>query len=420
MSTNTNDNEKILTGVRTVNALLSGLHSQDQESDESHSHSYSDRGFEAIRAPYDDYNTAAARTRYSDAGEIRTTTTFRSGDDLNNARIASYNYGGGSSSITSMGSTGVIVGAVGSNEIVSRVQETILNAKTPIPVNETAMTTVKLNGQDISGIWVNREECLNWRGPIPLEHYKINTETATVMRKLATHTYDQTQNISVKYLKPPPLPAPGDLIIRHDPDVQIPPAPPIIIRQQAVALKAPPTLVYREKPPRLPAPVPSQTISIPGKTIEPPARQVIVERLAAQAPLPQDIVIERWLGFPAQKRNVVHQKAAVQLQAAPTPKNVLIDWEAQDNTAIRQKYHFLGVETADPSEYERRHGHELVETNRLPAFVSELNTKIPNGEQLASNVSQMEFILTGDIDALKLVQATDKNKMLSDYLTYRF
>ena len=297
------------------------------------------------------------------------------------------------------------------------MQETILNAKTPIPVNETAVTTVKLNGQDISGIWVNRDECINWRGPIPLEHYKINMDNATVIRKVATHTYDQTQNISVRYLKPPPLQAPGDLIIRHEADVQLPPAPPIIIRQQAVALKAPPTLVYREKPPRAPAPVPSQVITIPGKTLEPPARQVIVERMAAAAPLPQDIVIERWLGFPAQKRNVVHQQAAVQLQSLPTPKNVVIDWEGKDSTEVRQKYHFLGVETADPLEYERRHGHELVETNRLPAFVSELNTKIPSGEVLASNVSQVEFILTGDVDALKLV---DKNKNLSDYLMHRF
>ena len=146
---------------------------------------------------------------------------------------------------------------------------------------------MRINGQEITGVWVNREECLNWRGPIPLEHYRINTDTATVIRKQQTLTHDQIQNISVRYLKPPPLQAPGDLIIRHEADVQLPPAPPIIIRQQAVAVKAPPTLIYREKPPRMPAPVPAQTITVPGRTIEPPPRQVIVERMAAAAPLPQ-------------------------------------------------------------------------------------------------------------------------------------
>lgn len=143
--------------------------------------------------------------------------------------------------------------------------------------------------------------------------------------------------------------------------------------------------------------MPTQTITIPGRTIEPPPRQVIVERMAAAAPLPQDVVIERWLAYPRQKRQVVHQKAKTTLQALPAPKNVLIDWESQDQTQVRQQYHFLGVESENPIEYERRHGHELVETNRLPAFVNELNTKLPPGETLAANVSQVEFMLTGDL-----------------------
>ena len=121
---------------------------------------------------------------------------------------------------------------------ISRIQEVILNAKTPVPVNETSTINLKVNGpngpNEIRGIWVNKDECLNWRGPIPLDQYKINLNTADahVIRKHATHSYDQVQNISVKYLKPPKAQSPGDLIIKEEPNVQLPPGPPIIIRQQ--------------------------------------------------------------------------------------------------------------------------------------------------------------------------------------------
>ena len=124
------------------------------------------------------------------------------------------------------------------------------------------------------------------------------------------------------------------------------------------------------------------------------------------------------LGYPKQRRNVVHQRSTNTVSSQAAVKNVIIDWETTGQAdRVQQKYNFLGVETADPIEYERRHGHELVETHRLPPFVNELNTKIPSGEVLASNVSQTEFILTGDVDALKLV---DKNKNLNDYLMHRF
>ncbi len=128
-------------------------------------------------------------------------------------------------------------------DLISRVATQILDAKAPLPVNETTLQTVRINGQEITGIWVNRDECLNWRGPIPLEHYKINTDSATVIKKHATHSYDQVQNISVRYLKPPPLQTPGDLIIKEEGTVQLPPAPPIIIRQQAAAVRASAPLV---------------------------------------------------------------------------------------------------------------------------------------------------------------------------------
>ena len=134
---------------------------------------------------------------------------------------------------------------------------------------------------------------------------------------------------------------------------------------------------------------------------------------------PQDIIIERWLSYPKQKRNIVHQKSMSSLHAHPTLKNLIIDWETVPNAErLNQKLHFLGVESADPQEFMRRYGNELVDTHKLPSFVNELSSKIPNGEVLASSVTQSEFTLTGDVDALKLVDKSRTN--LDEYLIHKF
>ena len=219
----------------------------------------------------------------------------------------------------------------------------------------------------------------------------------------------------VKYLKPLPLAPAGDLIIRHEPDVQLPPAPPIILRQREAAQRQPPPLIMRERPPTAPAPVPTQVITLPGKVLPPPERQVIIERIPAPAPKPQDVIIERWLDYPAQKRRVTYEKPATNLRALPTPENLLINWEAKDETKTRQRVDFLGVESADPDEYERRFHSELVESDRLPnTFAREISAQVPHGEQLAANHTNSDFQLTGDVDALNLVDRTKVN--MNDYL----
>ena len=78
-----------------------------------------------------------------------------------------------------------------STSLNSNLAETILNTQTVIPINETATCSVRLNGKDITGIWVNREECMNWRGLIPLEQYKINTDGPTQVIYLKDFFYFQ-------------------------------------------------------------------------------------------------------------------------------------------------------------------------------------------------------------------------------------
>ena len=70
---------------------------------------------------------------------------------------------------------------------------------------------ITVNG--ITGVWVNKEECLNWRGPIPLEQYKINQDSnPTIIRKKRTVNTDSIQRICVRFLKPPPMPTPGSIL----------------------------------------------------------------------------------------------------------------------------------------------------------------------------------------------------------------
>lgn len=56
------------------------------------------------------------------------------------------------------------------------------------------------------------------------EEHKLNVDpNPTVIRKKPTERAKYTQNVSLKYLKPPPPPKPGDITIEQEPDVQVPP-----------------------------------------------------------------------------------------------------------------------------------------------------------------------------------------------------
>ena len=56
---------------------------------------------------------------------------------------------------------------------LSSVEAAILRSRNPIDVNETEEITVL--GQ--RGIWANKSEVMNWRGPIPITEYQINEDS---------------------------------------------------------------------------------------------------------------------------------------------------------------------------------------------------------------------------------------------------
>jgi len=63
-------------------------------------------------------------------------------------------------------------------------------------------------------------------------------------------------------------------------------------------------------------------------------------------------------------------------------KNVLIQWESPD-VEITQRFHYLGIEQADPILYEAMFGPSLVHASQLPPEVFRFPT--PHGEVLACN-----------------------------------
>jgi hypothetical protein len=238
---------------------------------------------------------------------------------------------------------------------------------------------------------------------ISLDQYKLQVDpNPTVIRKKAEGRVTLTQNVSLKYLKPPSPPQPGDITITQEPDVQAPAAPPLVVRQPAPpAPLAPAPLIVRERPPVPPNPIGPKNIVIPGRVLPPPPRQVIVEKPAPQPARPQDIIIERWLGYPRRTRNVVFRPAPpAQLAAAPA-KNVLVEWDAPD-VDLRQEFRFLGVQQADPRSYLSQYGNSLVDASRLPREAAHFT--VPAGETLAIDSHGNDVpVLRGDLQALRLV-----------------
>ena len=191
--------------------------------------------------------------------------------------------------------------------------------------------------------------------------------------------------------------------------------------------------------------MPTQTITIPGeKKLEPPPRQVIVERMPSSTTTPQDVIVERWLSYPQQKRNIVYEKATQSHEnlaykvpqnyiidwettshivedtthtseyMSASPPNIIIDWETNQandlSSNVNNHVTFLGVEEADPTEYANIHSQELIDSHKIPRLVNDYKT--PQEEVLASNLTSNEYILTGDVDALKYLNTEDLNKYL--------
>lgn len=260
---------------------------------------------------------------------------------------------------------------------LSQVEVAILRSTVPIDINETEEITV--NGQ--RGIWANKSEVVNWRGPVPIENYEINSDASPeVITKRSHQQLVYQQEVAIRYLRPPTPPAPGDILIQQEVNTLTPPAPPLVIRQQPARPVTPQPLVIREAPPVPPPQVGRKVITISGKRLPPPPRKVVIERLPPIPTKPQSVIIERWLPYSQVKRRVIFQKANEHCDpVAVKPKNVIIQWDAPQ-VQVKKEFKDLGVIRANPAEYVARYGTTLKNARELPSFVLEI--KPPSGNIL--------------------------------------
>jgi len=155
----------------------------------------------------------------------------------------------------------------------SKVETAILNSNEPIDICETQ--EVCANG--FKGIWANKTEIANWIGPVPLNEYPLNQDSNPILiKKKSSKKLEYEKKVFVKYLEPPAIPPPGEIIVNQEPNKLAPEAPPIVIRQRPNRKRTPEPIIIREAPPPPPPVVPPKIITIPGKTIRRP-REIIFE-----------------------------------------------------------------------------------------------------------------------------------------------
>ncbi len=72
----------------------------------------------------------------------------------------------------------------------------MLRAEEPLEVTETSAITVIGN----YGVWVNREEVLNWKGDLPIESYQINEDdTPEIITKRSKQNIEYVQELAIRY-----------------------------------------------------------------------------------------------------------------------------------------------------------------------------------------------------------------------------
>lgn len=145
--------------------------------------------------------------------------------------------------------------------------------------------------------------------------------------------------------------------------------------------------------------IPEKRVTLPGRVLPPPPRQIIVERMPVIPPKPRDLIIERWLGYKRRIRKVEFKPASPPI-LAPKPNNIIIEWDSP-NVTITKNYVNLGMHVADPQAYLAAYGSHLTDSSQLPEEAS--HVKPPVGEVLAAfSNSNLPPIYVGDVLALKL------------------
>ena len=294
-------------------------------------------------------------------------------------------------------------------EFISEIEVAILRSDEPIVITESE----EINVLGHRGIWANRNESNQWKGAVPLSEYKINEDqNPEIIRKTSKKQLEYIQELAIRYLKPPTPPTPGDIIITQSANELIPPAPPLIIRQQPARAVTPEPLVIREAPPNAPNTVGRKIIKISGKQMPPPPRKVVIERLAALPSRPQPVIVERWLPYGPAKRKVVFYRTRNEETVVAKPRNVIVQWETPQ-VHVKKEIKYLGVIRANPDDYVAKFGASLRQAKDLPQFVLDIKTPADVGVLAADCQRERVHVLEGAVEALRLVDLDREG--LSEY-----
>ncbi|RNA33559.1 hypothetical protein BpHYR1_025257 [Brachionus plicatilis] len=285
----------------------------------------------------------------------------------------------------------------GDNQFLSDIELKILRSSVPLEFNNTD----HISFENQKFLLLNKSEIENWRGNVGLGQLPLNKDShPLVINKKPTNTLDYVQQLTIRYLRPPTPKSPSPIVIKQNPDICAPPAPPLVIRQIPPEPKSPEPLIIRENPPPPPAKLDKKVIVVRGKNLPPPPRKVVIERLAPVPPKPPTIIIERWLPYSKRKCRVIYQKSSSPQMVVKDPKNVIVDWQTPE-VEVEKKLNFLGVLKADPGEYRKKYGQNLKKLKDYPELREYLknSNKLLKEDEEESEVPELE----GDIDALKLV-----------------
>lgn len=139
----------------------------------------------------------------------------------------------------------------------SNLEKAILNSKEPIKLNEEQEDQEIISLLGHRGVWINKNETINWQnGGKSIDQYKINQDDQPeIIKKYYDKPIEYTQDILVRYLKPPTPPPLGDIVIVHDNNNNNinnntntnngGEAPPIIIREREPSAPTPEPIIIR-------------------------------------------------------------------------------------------------------------------------------------------------------------------------------
>jgi hypothetical protein len=100
--------------------------------------------------------------------------------------------------------------------MTSDIEAAILSSNDPILISDEKAKEIlmKANGEKV--ILLNKNEIDNWIGPIPINEYPINKDSSPIIINKKTKPIEVKQHVSVKYLEPPSLQQPGEIIIKQE------------------------------------------------------------------------------------------------------------------------------------------------------------------------------------------------------------